>query len=76
MVNFSNLLDFEETGVRGILSVAEVEYGLKIEEAPVLGALGPIFGRNFGISRERWVVQARGQLHRVSRRILHMDAAL
>ncbi len=46
------------------------------ELAPFLSTLVPIFTRNFGITRERWVVRVRRRLHRVSREILHKDRVL
>ncbi len=50
--NFWNLLDFEETAVTAVFGVSEFESDLKIWVAPFLGALDPIFARNFGITRE------------------------
>ncbi len=53
------MLDFGETGNFLIFGVAEIESDLKIWVAALLGALHLIFARNFGITRERWVVRLR-----------------
>ncbi len=74
LVDLSNLLDFVETGVTGVLVVAEFRSCLEIWVAPFLGSLALIFARNFYKTREQLVPRALGRLHRVSRRILHMDA--
>ncbi len=58
----------------GDSGVAKFKSVLKIGVSFLL-ALGQILARNFGITPERWVVRTRRRLHRVSCRILHMDAA-
>ncbi len=60
----------------GVLGVAEHESVHKIWVVSFLDVLGPIFARNFGITLRRWVVRTWQRLYRVSRRILHLDAAL
>ncbi len=56
----------------GVFVVAEFESVLQILGTPFLIALGPIFARKLGLTRERWELRTRG---RVSRRILHQDEA-
>ncbi len=75
-VNLSNSFDFEDTAVIEVFMVAEFESVLKIVVVPFLVPLGPIFARNFGITREWRVARARGRLHRISSRISHKVAAL
>ncbi len=75
-VDFSNSFDLVETAVMAVFEVAEFETVIKIEAAPFLVTLGPIFAQNLGITREWWVIQARRRLHRVSRRILLKGSAL
>ncbi len=53
--------------------VVEIESIIKIGVAPFLGALGSIYAENVGLIRERWVVQAQGRFHRLSRPILNKD---
>ncbi len=73
---FINSLDFDETAVMGVFEVAKFKYVIKIRVTSFFVNLGPIFERNYGITRERWVVRAQKRLHRVSPRILHQDEAL
>ncbi len=75
-VDLSNLLDFIESAVIVDLGLAEFESDIKIRVEPFLDGLGQIFARNFYIARKRMVRRAPGRLHRVSRRILHIYAAL
>ncbi len=65
-----------ETAEIVVFGVAEFESANKIRVEPFLGALGPIFARNFYISRDRLVPRAPWRHPCVSRRILHMHVAL
>ncbi len=76
MVQFIEFVRFGGNGNYGILKIIEFLFVRKIEMAPFLLDLGPIFARNLGISRKQWVVRARQRLHCVSHRILHKDRAL
>ncbi len=68
--------DFAEKAATEVYGVAELESVLKILVAHVLGPLGTIFAPNFGITPEQRVIMGREPYHLVSRRILHMEAAL
>ncbi len=51
-----------------VFEATEFEYVLKFEVAPFLVSLGPIFARNLGIIRDRWMVRAWRRLQ-----MLHKD---
>ncbi len=72
-VKLSNSFDLEKTAVMGIFEFVSV---LKIEVAPFLVGLCPVFARNFDIIREHWVVQARRRQNPTARRILRKDRIL
>ncbi len=59
-----------------VYEVTKLESVLKIWVAHFLGALGTNSAQNFGITQEQRVVRAWEPFHHVSRRILHMEAAL
>ncbi len=51
-VSLSSSFDLEEMAVMEVFEVAEFESVLKIEMAPFLVGLGPIFARYLGITRD------------------------
>ncbi len=65
-VNLSNSFGLE-AAIMEVFEVAESESVVKIEVAPFSDALGPIFARNLGITRQGWVERARQGLLPVSR---------
>ncbi len=72
-VSLSNSFYLKETAVIRVFEVAEFKSVVKVEVAPFLVVLGPVFARNLGITLKWWVVQARRSLLRVSSQILHND---
>ncbi len=55
----SNSSSFDETAAKKVFKVAEFESIVKIELRPFLGALGPIFAENLGLTRELLGVRTR-----------------
>ncbi len=71
-----NSFDLAVKAVMGVSEVAKFESVLKIWDAHYVRVLSPIFAQNFCITPEKRVVRAGEPLHRVSRRVFHMEAAL